>query len=580
VCKINDSLLVVNYNKTNNSYTHWDKPFNISQNYLECEISTINPDRIFIGGTSWPYYLKFSENLDTIRYFGYGYGFHNDLRSCIYTDDGNGNEIAYFGTDGGITKEINPDTTDKWYYIANDGTNGIRNIDVQGFDVSRYGEDLLVIGTSHDCNIRKKDNAFLRVFGLGGGDVQSVLIDPEDPNKFFGVQYGHPEIEYTISMGEPSGTLFSNYLHTAVNPPILFYKPNQNRILYAGFNDTIWEFDTDNIPPTPITNPVSYSWPNDGNGYQYIKEVGVSNDLENMFFASTNRYWMGWDGWFCNPVYPHINVIFKVTIIGDDLIFTDLTDDPNLDKGLCGGPITGIAVEVNENDTILYVSFGGTADSPEAQKNKKVYYSKDLGETWFAMAEGLDPQIPVNDIQYHKESGMLFLASDVGVYYYDRIDSLWRNITDNLPPMSYNRIRFSFLKNKILVGSQAKGIWEADLPCFYNSSPVTISTDKTWNHSVALHSDLIIEAGATLTINKDVYVPQGSKIIVKRTGRLIVDGGKITSACGGLWKGIEVWGDPTKSSDVNNQGLVWIKNGGTIENAECGIRAVKADREK
>jgi hypothetical protein len=42
-----------------------------------------------------------------------------------------------------------------------------------------------------------------------------------------------------------------------------------------------------------------------------------------------------------------------------------------------------------------------------------------------------------------------------------------------------------------------------------------------------------------------------------------------------MWKGIEVWGDPTKSSDVNNQGLVWIKNNGIIENAECGIRAVR-----
>jgi hypothetical protein len=567
-------LLIINYNKLDSNYTIWKKEYSdeISQGFFQCEISTINPDRIIIGGAI-PKYFKFS--LNQTNEMGYGYGFHNDLRSCIYTDDGNGNEIVYFGTDGGITKEINPDITNNWYYIANDGTNGIRNIDVQGFDVSRYGEDLLVIGTSHDCNIRKKDDVFLRVFEEGGGDVQSVLIDSENPYKFFAVQYGHPEIEYTTNMGHPSGTLIENYPQTADNPPILFYKPNQSRILYTGFNGVIWEFDTDNIPPTPISNPVSYSWQNDGYVDRYIKEVGVSNDLENMFFVSTNRYWKGWDNFYCTSGNPHINVIFKVTITSNDLVFTDLTDDPNLDKGLCGGPITGIAVEVNENDTIVYASCGLTSTSDDPQKNKKVYYSKDIGETWFAMAEGLDPQIPVNDIQYHKESGLLFLASDVGVYYYDRLDSIWRNITDNLPPMSYNRIRFSFLKNKILVGSHAKGVWEADLPCFYDSIPDTLFNTKTWNCSIALHNDLIIENGASLTIKKEVYMPPQAKIIVKRGGILIVDGGKITSSCGEMWKGIEVWGDPTLSSIGDNHGMVVVINEGTIENAIVGIQTVK-----
>ncbi len=104
---------------------------------------------------------------------------------------------------------------------------------------------------------------------------------------------------------------------------------------------------------------------------------------------------------------------------------------------------------------------------------------------------------------------------------------------------------------------------------------VVHNTQETWNFRRYLPYKVItIKEGAQLTITADLFLDEYAKIIVERKGKLIVDGGRITCSCG-LWKGIEVWGDPTKSSDVNNQGLVWIMNGGTIENAACGIRAVK-----
>ena len=568
-----DKTHIALYNIADNSFTYWDSIPKRAEQYLQCEISPLDSTRLVIGNIC-PGYIDLETGLLHPLSIC-GYGLHHDFRSCVYTMDDERNEVIFYGTDGGLTMSINPlDTISNWKYIANDGTNGIRNIDVQGFDVSRYGEDLLVIGTSHDCLIRKKDNLFLKAFN-NGGDQQSILIDPSDPNKFYVVQYGHSEISFTKDMGETSSILFNNYTHTTENPPILFYKPNQNKIMYAGFNDTIWEFDTDNIPPTPITNPVTYTWPNDGNGYQFIKEVGVTNDMNDFFFISTNRSWINWGGWYCEPDTgnPHINAMFRIEIIDDSLNFIDISQ--NLDNGLCYGPITGISVEVNENDTIVYITFGGTAYSSFEQKGKKVYYSKDLGETWFAMASGLPEVIPVNDIQYHKETGFLFLASDVGVYYYDRLDSIWRNVTDNLPPMSFNRIRFSFLMNKILVGSHAKGVWEADLPCLYDTIPVTINSNKTWNCSMPIHGNIEIEPYATLTIKKEVYMTPGSKIIVKRKGKLIIDGGKITSACGEMWKGIEVWGDPTLSSVGDYQGMVVVQNEATIENALVGIQTVK-----
>jgi len=577
---IDKKTYVALYDKVNDSYTvklGLNSTY-IGFPYLKCEVSPQNPDYIIIGGAG-PYCFNFSNNHN--KYYSPTHGFHNDIRAVEWPESQS--NFALFGTDGGITKifDVNPEnnTNFKFKYIANDGETGIRNIDVQGFDVSKYGEEIMVIGTSHDCNIRKKDDVFLRVFGTGGGDVQSVLIDPENPNIFYAVQYGHPEIEFTINMGETSSTLFDDYTNSVENPPILFFKPNDPKTLFAGYEGQIWEFDINSIinidPNTPNRK---HTFPDDSLGYRFIKEVGENNDLNNLFFISTNRFWMSWvkpTGWYCPPDSgnPHNLALLRVEIVDTVLNFTDISE--NLDNGLCYGPITGIAIEVNENDTIIYTSFGGTSSSQNAQESKKVYCSNDVGLTWFAMAEGLPDSIPVNDIQYHRESGMLFLASDVGIYYYDRMDTIWRNITDNLPPMTYSKIRFSFLKNKILVGSHAKGVWEADLPCFYDSIPDTILTSKTWNCSVALHSDLIIETGATLTIKKEVYVPSNAKIIVKRGGNLFVDGGKITSSCGEMWQGIEVWGDPTLPSLGDYQGMVVVTNEGTIENAIVGIKTVK-----
>jgi hypothetical protein len=82
--------------------------------------------------------------------------------------------------------------------------------------------------------------------------------------------------------------------------------------------------------------------------------------------------------------------------------------------------------------------------------------------------------------------------------------------------------------------------------------------------------------GGQLTITGRVAMPEGSKIIIERGGVLIVDGGTLTNGCNGLWKGIEVWGTYGQPQNSTYQGFVIVRNGATIENAEYGIRTVKA----
>ncbi len=123
------------------------------------------------------------------------------------------------------------------------------------------------------------------------------------------------------------------------------------------------------------------------------------------------------------------------------------------------------------------------------------------------------------------------------------------------------------------------------IPCTYSSTPVTITGDVTWYNNKTLTSGIVIEPGGKLTVKGQISMPLQAKIIVKAGnpttggGQLIIDGGKFTTECNGLWKGIEVWGDPTLSQTAVTstgaliQGHASVIHGGTVMNAEIGILA-------
>ena len=82
-----------------------------------------------------------------------------------------------------------------------------------------------------------------------------------------------------------------------------------------------------------------------------------------------------------------------------------------------------------------------------------------------------------------------------------------------------------------------------------------------------------IENGKTLTVTGTVYCADGTRIIVRPGGKLIVDGGTLTSACAGeMWQGVEVVGDRTKHQTAANQGTVILRNNAVIENAHCAVK--------
>jgi len=99
-----------------------------------------------------------------------------------------------------------------------------------------------------------------------------------------------------------------------------------------------------------------------------------------------------------------------------------------------------------------------------------------------------------------------------------------------------------------------------------------------WNYSQYIRQDVVVEPLATLDITCDIYT--NSKIIVKRGGKLIVNGCKISSLCEEKWPGIEVWGNASRlHADVDINNLKYDDPGVvdllfcTLENAKIGVKA-------
>jgi hypothetical protein len=123
-------------------------------------------------------------------------------------------------------------------------------------------------------------------------------------------------------------------------------------------------------------------------------------------------------------------------------------------------------------------------------------------------------------------------------------------------------------------------IWsEGNLRCTgvvsENNPVITTGQSVVWNTSRTVIGSLIVESGATLTIQSGVIVQfcDLGKVIIKQGGRLNLYGTLTSSCVGRMWQGVEVWG--TKSSNQFNQivfqGQFWGYPGALVEHAKTGV---------
>jgi hypothetical protein len=161
----------------------------------------------------------------------------------------------------------------------------------------------------------------------------------------------------------------------------------------------------------------------------------------------------------------------------------------------------------------------------------------------------------------------------------------WGGAANNV--MSYNAqqtaytpcqlgIIHEYLSNR--TPSYVKIDWCENNPIY--STTIETGNSEIWNSSRFLKGDLIIEPQATLTIQCRTSMPNDAKVVVQPGGKLIIDGGQITNSCGGLWRGVELWGNKSTAqyqltNGYYSQPYIEIKNGGEISYAQDAITTWK-----
>ncbi len=185
--------------------------------------------------------------------------------------------------------------------------------------------------------------------------------------------------------------------------------------------------------------------------------------------------------------------------------------------------------------------------------------------------------VSVKEIKVDRQTGVLYISTSDGIFYLDRENEVWRRYSANVPYFN-TYLGIVHCTGEIYASTNYRGIWKTDL-IRTNETPTQewkITQNEVWNKRMNLFCNLIIEPNVTLTVTSDLVVYGFQKIIIKPGGKLLLNGGKITSECGDYWQGIEVWGNSSLSqNNPLNQGQLITMNDAIIENALEAIQVWK-----
>jgi hypothetical protein len=110
----------------------------------------------------------------------------------------------------------------------------------------------------------------------------------------------------------------------------------------------------------------------------------------------------------------------------------------------------------------------------------------------------------------------------------------------------------------------------------YQPVPYEINGTITFQDINYFDGDVIVTSGSELIVEGEMGFVEGAKLVVERNAILRINGGLLTSTCDNYWLGVELQGTSEGYQNPIDQGVVYITDGGIIENAIVGIRTCKA----
>lgn len=372
-------------------------------------VSPTNKNEVYVGGVNVWKSLNGGSTFNIMSHWTFpstvGYT-HADIHTLDYY-----NGKIFCGSDGGIFKSNNRDSS--WIDLS-------FNLGITQFyrmGSSEINPDLVAAGAQDNgCNLRQDSaNNWLHIYGADGMECAISTTNPDVI--FFESQNGglRRSTNGGLSSVYIAGTI-KNQENGAWVTPFQLDKNNQDRIVAAYEN--IW-----------LSNNLGNSWSKISNfpGGPTFRSLAIASSNSNTIYAAT------------------LNSIFKTHNLGSNWV--DITKGlPNLSKTY---------IEVDEyNDKEVWVTLSAF------NAGEKVYYSNNGGSSWTNISYNL-PNLPVNCIEQDKRNGVLYVGTDVGIYYLKPYTFEWLPFMSGLPNVIVNELEMNYSANKLRAATFGRGLWES-----------------------------------------------------------------------------------------------------------------------
>jgi hypothetical protein len=503
--------------------------------------------------------------------------YHTDTRGLAYVKDGE-KEYLFIGNDGGVTKGTR-NSPSCLFTFSNINGHGLYITQCYGLGFSAGNDAYFATGAQDNYILTHKYNEPppWQLFKEGTGDGYEVVIHPSIQDYAYYITGGGCTASFigrtldgflsfnvNILVKDPDDIKWLSRKPVLIHPqnPDIAYVGYQNIYKSEGWNENfISFFDHASIPELIQNKPI-------------IAMDICRDNPDVMYVAYENGTW--------DSNYPC-------------LIKTDNAQSSTPDWEILDSDINGMVAQYSfklgmtdiavapDNPEKIWLTFGKFWWNYTPNQTR-VLYSDNGGESFIDITGHPNdltlPNVPVNCITVVPKGGdqyLLFIGTDLGIYYYDTENPDWIPFNNHLPPCIVNDIKYienpgepEFLR----ISTFGYGIWETLLDCSRSEDYEVITGPVDWNSDQVMHHNVYIENGGLLTITAKISFVQGTGIFVREGGQLHVNGGTLTSACGTLWNGVVVTGDPNMPfNDLSSHG--WADfNGATVEHAIAGARTM------
>lgn len=519
----------------------------------EFEVSNTNANTFYAGactmhkstnaGVSWSSISQYYPGLPAIN------STHADIRALVQLPSLTG-DFLIMGNDGGVAKTTNGGSL--WTNI-----NGSGLIITQFYAFGSYNANKNLVGGTQD-NGTKFKNGSTNVWSsfVLSGDGGWTEVDYANDNRVYSSIYDHI---YRSNTGGASGysPISNPGAGTVLGRRFHLDPSNHNRLWWGAKNLHVYDATTSSWS-LKYTSPANSD----------ISAINVAPSNGNIVYLA---YW--------GPTWgnPRVNKLLK-TIDGG----STWTDISNNFTAYDWTYITDFEVDPYNPNRVWASCAGYWQGVPASQGANRVIFSNNGGVTWTDVSTGLPP-FPVNCLVYRNGTDdEIYAGTDAGVYRWNKPLQTWECFNNGLPAVIITKLEINNCKGKLLASTFGRGIWEAPLP---QASEYYVTTTQTWDalYSRSFNTNVVVNAGVTLTIKGTVNFAENTRLIIMPNARVILDGGKLTNGCGGMWEGINVGGTgnqpqtPFSGGLSQYQGIIDLINNATIENARNGISTSLVD---